>query len=112
METYCISNEFNVIDIESFTLWAKHRNLEVKISPTDDSVVILPIGEYWHAKDEEAFLLQELSAHLEDSQVAILYTAEMDASTMGHALLVNSKGETRKVSLIEAAEQMRIQLQH
>lgn len=107
---YSISNEFKVKDPEAFRLWAKHRKLETIVDPVQpNSVVIMPKSDHWYEgprdKNEDYFLLMELSAHLVKSEIAVLFTLETDASTMGYALLVSEGGETRETSLVEAVEQ-------
>lgn len=116
MYTYCTSNEFKVTDIECFRLWAAVKNLEVKVSPDDDDVVVvIPLDEHWHDlpgdKNTESLFLSELSVYLAEAQVAVLYTAEFDVTTLGYAIMVNSKGLTGRVSLLEAAEKLRAELQ-
>jgi hypothetical protein len=109
------SNYFKVKDPEAFTNWC--RSLEIEPIDGDDAdnkaglvamISAIPDGDGWPGsrvnEEGEAVgidLAAELSAHLEAGWVAVLMEAgaEKCRYVTGWALAVNSKGETRHVSL-------------
>jgi hypothetical protein len=120
------SNYFKVKDLEAFNNWCRSLEIEpIDGDPGDNKAGLVamisdtPDGDGWpssrvNENDEavEVDLAAELSAHLEDGWVAVLMEsgAEKCRYVSGWALAVNSKGETRHLSLqdiYELARQLR-----
>jgi hypothetical protein len=118
MSNYCAtarSSYFKVKDVEAFKNWCWSLDIEpIDGDPADNKTGLVamisgtPNGDGWPSsrvndKDEAADidLTAELAAHLEDGWVAVLMEAgsEKCRYIIGFALAVNSKGETRRVSL-------------
>lgn len=75
------SNYFHVLDQDAFNTWAKSRHLHVEASASDkDMFAIFPDGAWPEWEDDadendnyvEIDLVEELSKHLIDDEVAIL----------------------------------------
>src|SRR5436190_7395776 len=108
------SNYFKVKDMEAFNNWCRSLEIEpIDGDPADKAGLVAmvsatPDGDGWpsfrvNGNDEpvEVDLAAELSTHLQDGWVAVLMEAgsEKRRYVVGWALAVNSKGETRQVSL-------------
>ncbi len=105
------SNYFRVKDREQFDQWAKSvGNLEV-IEDAEGRVGLLSDDEYggWrhykhdeeNEEEHEIDLFHEVAAHLQEGSVAVFMEvgAEKLRYLTGHAVAVNSRGETVEVSL-------------
>lgn len=112
------SNSFRVKDVVAFGDWCHRHGItvdhdekdphEVLIFPDDDDCGGWPTTFYNEETDEaeEFDLATELSKYLEDGQVAILVESgsEKTRYVIGWALAVNSKGETREVTINQIYE--------
>lgn len=112
------SNYFKVKDVAAFEQWCALVGLESITDDTDQKLVGFLDGNpdgggfpssRYDDNDElvEIDLADELAAHLQDGQVAILMEggAEKHRYIIGWALAVNSKGERKEVSLEDIYEQ-------
>jgi hypothetical protein len=112
------SNHFKVKDREAFLAWVETvPNVRADERAGEGTFVLLEeYGEGWPSmrytddgEDEELYLLQELSEHLEEGAVAVLEEsgAEKLRYVTGHAAAVNHLGEELHVDLSDIYEKVR-----
>jgi len=112
------SNYFRVKDDPAFEAWC--RSLSLKFLKDPDGEYALFGGEDesgWPSirpsenerEDEDVDFPGELARHLHDDYVAVLMEAGHEALryVTGQAIAINSKGETKTISLDEIYEQAR-----